>query len=91
MEPIACETICAKMIDIDPEDLLIVKTARKIGFGCSNPSQIEAIGDDYSQHICTDFELLDLVPIRFSFLHVCKSIYKQILLLTKAALKKDRV
>jgi uncharacterized protein (DUF362 family) len=98
-EPIACETICAKMIDIDPEDLPIVRTARKIGFDCSDPVQIETLGDapprgpkgDFSQHICTDFELLDLVPIRFSFLHVCKSIYKQILLLTKSAVKRSRL
>jgi uncharacterized protein (DUF362 family) len=90
-EPIACETICAKMIDMDPTDLLIVQTARKIGFGCSDPAQIQTTGDDYTQHVCTDFELLDLVPIRFSFPHVCKSICKQILLLAKAAVKKERV
>ena len=88
-DPIACETICAKLIGIEPEDLLIVQTARQIGFGCSDFTQIETAGDDFSRHICTDFELLDLVPIRFSFLHVCKSICKQIILLTKAIMKKS--
>ena len=88
-DPIACETVCAKLIGMEPEDLPIVETARRIGFGCSDPAQIETAGDDFSRHICTDFELLNLVPIRFSFLHVCKSICKQIILLTKAMLKKS--
>ena len=87
-DPIACETICAKLISIKPEDVPIIKTARKIGFGCSDPAKIEIIGDNFPQNICTDFQLPTLVPIRFSLLHVCKSICKQILLLTKATTKK---
>ena len=87
-DPIACETICAKLIGINPQDVPIIKTARQIGFGCSDPSKIEIAGDDFSQNICTDFQLPELVPIGFSLLHVCKSICKQILLLAKAAFKK---
>jgi uncharacterized protein (DUF362 family) len=87
-DPIACETICAKLININPQDLPIVKTAKKIGFGCSDLAQIELAGDDFSQQVCTDFELPQLVPISFSFLHVCKSICKQIVLVTKTATKK---
>jgi hypothetical protein len=59
-----------------------------MGFGCSDPAKIQIIGDDFSQSICKDFELPELVPIRFSLLHVCKSICKQILLLLKSAAKK---
>lgn len=96
-EPIACETICAQLINTEPEKLPIIKTAKQLGFGCSDPAHIETIGDapprdpkgDFSQHICTDFELPDLVPIRFSLLHVCKSICKQIILLSKAMIKKS--
>jgi len=87
-DPIACETICAKLIGINPQDVPIIKTARQIGFGCSDPAKIEIVGDDFPQSICTDFQLPKLVPIGFSLLHVCKSICKQILLLTKAAIKK---
>jgi len=89
-DPIACETICAKLIDAEPENLPIFKTAKQIGFGCSDPAQIETAGDDFSQQICTDFELPELVPIRFSLLHVCKSVCKQMLLLAKAAIKRIR-
>jgi len=87
-DPIACETICAKLIGLKPQDIPIIKTARQIGFGCSDLTKIEIAGDDFSQNICTDFQLPTLVPIRFSLLHVCKSICKQILLLAKAATKK---
>ncbi len=87
-DPIACETICAKLVGIEPENVPIIKTARQIGFGCSDIAKIEIAGDDFPQNICTDFQLPKMVPIRFSLPHVCKSICKQILLLTKAAFKK---
>lgn len=87
-DPIACETICAKLIGIEPENVPIIKTARQIGFGCSDIAKIEIAGDEFPQNICTDFQLPKLIPIGFSLLHICKSICKQILLLTKAAIKK---
>ncbi len=87
-DPTACETICAKLVNINPQVVPIIKTARQIGFGCSDIAKIDIAGDDFPQNICTDFQLPKMVPIRFSLLHVCKSISKQILLLTKAAIKK---
>jgi len=82
-EPIACETTCARLVDIEPASLPFVKAAIKMGIGCSDPRAIEIIGDEFPQKPCTDFELPQLIPIRFSFLHVCKSICKQILLLAR--------
>jgi len=87
-DPIACETICAKLVGVEPENVPIIKTAMQIGFGCSDSARIEIAGDDFPQSICTDFQLPTLIPIRFSLPHVCKSICKQILLLAKAAIKK---
>ena len=87
-DPIACETVCAKLVDIEPANVPIIKTARHIGFGCSDAAKIKIAGDDFPQNVCTDFELPELIPIRFSLLHVCKSICKQILLLTKATRAK---
>jgi uncharacterized protein (DUF362 family) len=87
-EPIACETICAKLINIEPEDIPIIKTAKQTGFGCSDPAKIKIAGDDFPQSVCTDFILPEMIPIRFSLLHVCKSISKQILLLSKSTAKK---
>ena len=87
-DPIACETICSKLININPQDLPIVRTAKQIEFGCADPAKIEIAGDEFSQNICTDFDMPQLIPINFSLLHVCKSICKQIILVTKTANKK---
>jgi len=86
-DPIACETICARLVNIEPEDVPILKTAKQISFGCSDPAKITIAGDDFLQSICMDFELPELIPIRFSLLHVCKSICKQILMMAKSAAK----
>ncbi len=87
-EPIALETICCKLVNIKLEDLPIIKTARKLQFGCSDPDKIKILGDNFPENICTDFQLAEPVPIRFSLPHVCKSICKQILLLAKSAIKR---
>ena len=87
-EPIACETICCKLVNIKPEELPIIKTARQMGLGCWEADKIEIAGDNFPENICKDFELAKPVPLRFSFLHVCKSICKQIILLAKAAVKR---
>jgi len=87
-DPVACETICCKLVNISPDDLPIIKTARQIRFGCSDLNRIEIAGDDLPQRPCMDFELARPTPLRFSFLHVCKSIGKQVLLLAKSAAKK---
>ena len=83
-DPIACETICCKLVNIKPDDLPMIKTARRMGFGCSDPTKIGIAGDDFSESVCTDFELAKPVPLRFSLPHVCKSICKQILLLAES-------
>jgi len=90
-DPIACETICARLVGIKPGSLPIVKTAKLMGFGCSDPARIEIAGDDFLQNICDDFRLPELIPIRFSLLHVCKSICKQIVLLAKAGIKRKQI
>ncbi len=86
-DPIACEIVCSELVNIDPEDLPIVNQAKAMTFGCHDRGKIQTIGDDYSQNITTDFQLPTLVPVRFSLLHVCKSVCKQIILLAKGGKK----
>ena len=86
-EPIACEIVCCKLVNIEPEKVPIVKTAKQMGFGCCELDKIKIVGDSLPEDICRDFELPEFVPIRFSLPHVCKSICKQILLLTKSMFK----
>ena len=87
-DPIACETICAKLVGIDPEKLPMIKTAKKMEFGCSDPTKIHIIGDNFPLQVCTDFQMPNMIPIRFSLPHVCKSVCKQGLLLAKTMIKK---
>jgi uncharacterized protein (DUF362 family) len=81
-EPIACEIVCSKLINLSPESLPIVKTAKQISFGCVNFDDIEIAGDPFPKTACTDFVLAKPIPIRFSLLHVCKSVCKQLLILS---------
>lgn len=91
-DPIACETICAGLVDMEPQSLPIIKTATDAGFGCSDRARIHLAGDvpSFPQDVCTDFERPRMIPIRFSLPHVCRSVCKQILLLAKAAIRKPQ-
>ena len=87
-DPIASEIVCCRLVNLQPDRLPIFRTARRLGFGCLDPDDILITGDDLPTQPCRDFALPQLIPIRFSFPHVCKSIAKQIILLAKAAMKK---
>jgi uncharacterized protein (DUF362 family) len=81
--PFACEIVCAKLVNIKLDDVPIIKTAKQIEPDFPDTSKIGILGDEFLQNVCMDFELPALVPLRFSLLHVCKSIAKQVLLLAK--------
>jgi len=89
-DPTACEIVCSKLVNIDPENVPIIKTAKQIEPDFPDPDRIEILGDDFQQNVCTDFELPELVPLRFSLPHVCRSVAKQILLLAKLPIKAFR-
>jgi uncharacterized protein (DUF362 family) len=78
-DPIACELMCAQLIDQDPELFPIIRTARSLQYGCSQTQHIMLKGDDPSQGICSDFRLPELIPLRFSLGRVVKSIVKGLL------------
>ena len=90
LDPIACEVVCSQLINAEPLGFPIIKTAKQIGFGCCEPEKIQILGDDLPTEPCSDFELPQLIPIRFSLLRVCKSICKQIILLVKTGLRRKK-
>jgi len=87
IDPIACETICAKLINLAPMEVPIIKAAKEMRFGCCDLNNISIEGDNINEYICTDFVIPPQIPIRFSLPHVCKSIAKQIFLLAKSTVK----
>ena len=82
-DPIACELTCCRLIDVEPEQIPIIRTARQTGFGCANGDEIEILGDPLPARPCTDFQMPRMAPIKFSFTHVCRSIARQLLLLAR--------
>lgn len=86
-DPFALEVICSRLVNINPENLPIIKTAKEMQLNCPDADSIKILGDSLPQNPCMDFELPHLIPIKFSLPHVCRSICKQILLLAKSAIK----
>jgi uncharacterized protein (DUF362 family) len=84
-DPFACEVICCKLVNIKLQELPMIRAARRMHFNCPDVDGITVLGDDLPQDVCTDFQLPELIALRFSLPRVCKSICKQILLLAKAA------
>lgn len=89
-DPIACELVCAKLIGMKPQELPIVNSAKKIGFGCSCEDQIEIVGDDLDRLKCPDFKRATLTPLRFSLPRICKSVAKQLFFLAKDAVTGNK-
>jgi uncharacterized protein (DUF362 family) len=80
-DPVACEIVCCRLIGIQPEQVPILSAARRSGFGCGDPDQIDVLGDALPATPCTDFEMPEMSPVKFSFTHICRSVTRQILLL----------
>jgi len=83
IDPMACEVVCSRLIGLEPDQLPILQAAKQIGFGCSDPGRIEVIGDALPPAPCPGFELARLMPVKFSFVRVCHSLARQLLLLAR--------
>ncbi len=88
-QPICCELICAKVINLDINKLCILNAARELHYGPKRPEEIEILGDGFEDRICRNFVLPEIKPIKFSFGHVCRSVFRQIMLLIKAGRNSD--
>ncbi|MBN1972985.1 MAG: DUF362 domain-containing protein [Sedimentisphaerales bacterium] len=87
-DPIALEIICAMLVDFEPTAIPIIETAKQLNFGCQDFEKIQILGDEFPKNICTDFQPAKQIPIRFTLPRVCKSICKQIWLITKETIQK---
>jgi len=87
-DPIAAERVCSEMVNLDPSEVPIIRTAAEMGFGAAGPDAIETVGDSYKDAVCTDFLWPKSIPLRFGPWHVCKSIARQAVILIQA--RRDR-
>jgi uncharacterized protein (DUF362 family) len=79
-EPIACETVCCRLIDLDPGRVPIIAAARRMNWGCSDIETVRILGDALPDPPCRDFRMPEIIPIKFSLVRVCRSIGRQVLL-----------
>jgi uncharacterized protein (DUF362 family) len=84
VDPIAAEIICCDLIGISPRDLPIIKTAEKMGFGCTDKQNIQIVGDSFAPGEHIRLEPAELTPLRFSPARIVKSIFRQIFILVKS-------
>ena len=75
-DPIACERICAKLINMPAEYFPIIKTAKTMQYGCTNDNAIKILGDIPDFSIQQNFTPAKPSPIRFSLIRIIKSITK---------------
>lgn len=83
VDPISVETICGRLINLVPEQIPVVRTARQMGYGCTEIARIDVAGDALPAEPCTDFQFAEQVPIKFTFGRVCRSMGRQIALLAR--------
>jgi uncharacterized protein (DUF362 family) len=83
VDPIACETVCCRLIDLKADQVPIIAAARQMSWGCSDMTCINVLGDPLPARPCPDFKIPDLIPIKFSLTRACRSIARQIVLLAR--------
>jgi uncharacterized protein (DUF362 family) len=83
VDPIACETVCCRLIDLAPDRVPVIATARAMGWGCSDIGHIEIRGTPLPDRPCRDFRMPDLIPLKFSLTRVCRSIVRQAVFLIR--------
>ena len=82
VDPIAAEVVCCDLRGISPEQLPLIETAKKLGYGCTNKQDIQIVGDSPAD-VPVKLAPAELTPLRFTPARIVKSILKQIFILVK--------
>lgn len=81
-DPLSCETVCCRLLGIDPERVPLLRAARNMQRDGLEFNRIELAGDPPGEPL-SDFELPTLAPIRFSLCRVLRSKLRQMWLLAR--------
>lgn len=87
-DAVACETVCAHLVHLTPDQIPLLRAARRAGFGASDLSQIDCRGDSIDENRCADFRIPSLVPIRFSLPRVIRSVTTGMIRSLKSGLRR---
>lgn len=83
-DPMAAEVITCDLIGLLPQQLPLIMTAEKIGFGCTNRQNIQIVGDSPTDSAPVRLVPAELTPLRFTPARIVQSILRQIFILLKA-------
>jgi hypothetical protein len=80
----AAEIVCCGLIGLIPEQLPLIRTAEKIGFGCTNKQNIQIVGDLLPDNLHIRLVPAEQTPLRFTPARIVKSVLRQIFILVKS-------
>jgi len=82
IDVIAVDRVIAELLSVSPEDVPVLRAAKRLGVGEQDLSKIEIAGEDLPSVIVHDFIFPELSPIGFDFIRVIKSLIKHLWLKT---------
>lgn len=82
VDVIAIDRVVAEILSVSPEDVPILRAAKRLGIGEQDLSKIEIAGEDLQSVKMHDFILPELSPIGFDFIRVIKSLLRHLWLKT---------
>ena len=82
IDVIALDRVIAELLSVSPEDVPILRAAKRLGVGEQDLSKIEIAGENLSSAKVRDFIFPELSPIGFDFIRVVKSLIRHLWLKT---------
>ena len=82
IDGIAIDRVVAELLSVNPEDVPILRAARRLRVGEQDLSKIEISGEELSSVKPHDFILPELTPIGFGIIRVIQSVIKHLWLKT---------
>jgi len=78
IDGIAVDRIVAELLSVKPQDVPILRAAKRLQVGEQNLDKIEIAGEDISSARVEDFVLPELKPIGFDIMRVIRSVFRHL-------------
>ena len=78
IDVIAVDRVVAELLSVIPEDVPILRAAKRLGIGEQDLSKIEIAGESLSSVKVHDFIFPELSPIGFDLIRVVKSLIRHL-------------
>jgi uncharacterized protein (DUF362 family) len=78
IDVIAVDRVVAELLSVRPEDVPVLRAAKRLGVGEQDLSKIDIAGEELSSVKVHDFVFPELSPIGFDFIRVIKSLIRHL-------------